>query len=72
MLHILIGFGITAITGVGAFWYIKYKYRNFLEQRQLEMFIETLVWDPDDGKWRVDDTSPVKEMKTFYESAFPD
>ena len=65
MLHILLGFGVTAITSIGALWYIRYRYRNRLEQRQLEMFIETLVWDPDDGRWRVDDTDPVKEMEPF-------
>ena len=42
---------------MGSVSYYLYKQhrRAYLEDRQLQMFIEQLVWDPDDKRYMVDD-----------------
>jgi hypothetical protein len=54
MLPLIIG-GL--IVGLGSVSYYLYKQhrRAYLEDRQLQMFIEQLVWDPDDKRYMVDD-----------------
>ena len=53
MLPLIIGGGL--ILGVGVLYVWKQRRRRFLEDRQLQMFIEQLVWDPDDSRFVVDD-----------------
>ena len=53
MLPLIIGGGL--ILGVGALYVWKQRRRRFLEDRQLQMFIEQLVWDPDDRRFVVDE-----------------
>ena len=53
MLPLIIGGGL--ILGVGALYVWKQRRRRFLEDRQLQMFIEQLVWDPDDRRFMVED-----------------
>ena len=53
MLPLIIGGGL--IIGVGVLYVWKQRRRRFLEDRQLQMFIEQLVWDPDDSRFVVDD-----------------
>ena len=62
MLQIIAGVGFGILT-VGAWIVYRSVQRSWLEQRQLEMFIEELVWDPDDGRWVVDDSEEIKPLK---------
>ena len=41
--------------GIGSVFWWKHQRRQFLEERQLQMFIEQLVWDPDDSRFVVDE-----------------
>ena len=53
---------VSVIT-VGTLFLIKRRMRRRreLEQRQLEMFIEALVWDPDEARWMVDSDDDKKK-----------
>ena len=53
MLPLIIGGGL--IIGVGVLYVWKQRRSRFLEERQLQMFIEQLVWDPDDRRFVVDE-----------------
>ena len=53
MLPLIIGGGL--IIGVGVLYVWKQRRSRFLEDRQLQMFIEQLVWDPDDRRFVVDE-----------------
>ena len=50
MIPIIIGSIITVTLG-GVVYYYRKRRRQELEDRQLQMFIETLVWDPDDRRF---------------------
>ena len=63
MLQFAIGFGVSVIS-VGVYVFFKKKRRDWLEQKQLEMFIESLVWDSDDHKWVVDECDQIKPIPT--------
>ena len=54
MLPLIIGGLIVGLGSVSYYWY-KRRRRAYLEDRQLQMFIEQLVWDPDDKRYMVDD-----------------
>ena len=53
MLPLIIGGAL--VLGIGGAYWWKQRRRRFLEDRQLQMFIEQLVWDPDDRRFVVDD-----------------
>ena len=53
MLPLIIGGAI--VIGIGSVYWWKHQRRRHLEDRQLQMFIEQLVWDPDDSRFVVDD-----------------
>ena len=53
MLPLILGGGLLLTIGTVYWW--KQRRRRHLEDRQLTMFIEQLVWDPDDKKYVVDD-----------------
>ena len=62
MIPVIIG-GLLTIT-VGTMYYWR-KRREALEAKQLQMFIEQLVWDPDDRKFVAehrDEILPLKRM----------
>ena len=55
MLPLIIGGLIVGLGSVSAYYLYKQRRRTYLEDRQLQMFIEQLVWDPDDRRFVVDD-----------------
>ena len=63
MIELYIGLGVFTMA-TGAWYFYRKGRRERLEQRQLEMFIEELVWDPDDGRWVVDDTEEIRPLKS--------
>ena len=55
MLPLIIGGLIVGLGSVSAYYLYKQRRRAYLEDRQLQMFIEQLVWDPDDRRFMVED-----------------
>ena len=51
MIPIIVGSIITVTLGGVVYYYRRKRRRQELEDRQLQMFIETLVWDPDDRRF---------------------
>ena len=63
MIPLILG-GLLTLT-VGTVYYYK-KRREALEAKQLQMFIEQLVWDPDDKKFVTDhreEILPLRRLK---------
>ena len=55
MLPLILGGALVLGIGTVSVYWWKQRRRRFLEDRQLQMFIEQLVWDPDDRRFVVDD-----------------
>ena len=55
MLPLIIGGLVVGLGSVSAYYLYKHRRRAYLEDRQLQMFIEQLVWDPDDRRFMVED-----------------
>ena len=55
MLPLIIGGALVLGIGTVGVYIWKQRRRQFLEDRQLQMFIEQLVWDPDDRRFVVDE-----------------
>jgi len=51
------------ILGIGSIYYWKKKRREALEQRQLDMFIQQLVWDPDSKEFREGERTRIYPLK---------
>ena len=54
--------GATALTTVGVFLYRYYR-RLWLEERQLQMFLETLVLNTDNNRWEVERVDRIHNLK---------
>ena len=55
MLPLIIGGALVLGIGTVSVYFWKQRRRKFLEDRQFQMFIEQLVWNPDDKRFIVDD-----------------
>ena len=54
--------GATALTTVGVFVYRYYR-RRWLEERQLEMFLESLVLNTDTHRWEVEKVERIQNLR---------
>ena len=63
MIEIMVGFGVSVFS-VLAYYVYKKRRRDWLEQRQMDMFIESLIWDADDRRWVVDEKEEITSIKT--------
>ena len=59
MIPIIIGSIITVTLGGVVYYYRRKRRRQELEDLQLQMFIETLVWDPDDKRFVMDNRENI-------------
>lgn len=46
---------MVGLGSISAYYLYRHRRRACLEERQLQMFIEQLVWDPDDRRFMVED-----------------
>ena len=54
--------GASAVTTVGYFVY-KYYRRRYLEDRQLQMFLESLVLNTETHEWEVERVEPIHHLE---------
>ena len=54
--------GVSAVTTVGYFVY-KYYRRRYLEDRQLQMFLESLVLNTETHEWEVERVEPIHYLE---------
>ena len=49
--------------GIGSLYYWRKRRRRALEERQLDMFIQQLVWDPDTAKYKEGERTRIYPIK---------
>ena len=58
---IIIGLGVTlSLTGF-LYWWKRDRARE-LEERQLQMFLDTLIWNPDDMEYEIQERVEIKTL----------
>ena len=58
---IIIGLGVTlSLTGI-LYWWKRDRARE-LEERQLQMFLDTLIWNPDDMEYEIQERVEIKTL----------
>lgn len=58
---IIIGVGVTlSLTGI-LYWWKSDRARE-LEERQLQMFLDTLIWNPDDMEYEIQERVEIKTL----------
>ena len=57
----------TFVTITGSLYYIRKRRRDELEARQLQMFIEQVVWDADNKKYVVYERDEILDLPDFFE-----
>ena len=58
---IIIGVGVTlSLTGILYWW--KRDRAKELEERQLQMFLDTLIWNPDDMEYEIQERVEIKTL----------
>jgi hypothetical protein len=58
---IIIGLGVTlSLTGILYWW--KRDRAKELEERQLQMFLDTLIWNPDDMEYEIQERVEIKTL----------
>ena len=62
--YYLIVAGVFTI-GIGGYRYYRRKRAQWLEEKQLQMFIDQLIWDDDDKRWMVEESCLITPLKAM-------